>query len=204
MIYFIDIKPENIIVTFEDPVVLNDFMNSQLESPMQYKIDPTGRPVYRCHNGSGPIREPGQYRAPEVILGCGWKTSTDIWNLAHLAETIALLGLPPSELVTRAYSMLDHKLPESLRGEDGKFCESSEQYFEGPFFDRDTIFLHNDLTPNQTLADALPFLEEKERENFLSFIKMMMARIPEERKTARELVEHPFLRLKNVNKSPNS
>ncbi|KAJ6130061.1 kinase domain protein [Penicillium capsulatum] len=128
--------------------------------PMQYKPDAiTGRTVYRCHNDFGPldrkslkhmvpkiadfglatklnnevgihIIQPDHYRAPEVILGCGWDFSADIWNFgvmvwniientelfrqvhddrgrydskAHLAEMIALLGppLPSSCLQSR-------------------------------------------------------------------------------------------------------
>ncbi|KAK9235618.1 kinase-like domain-containing protein [Lipomyces kononenkoae] len=246
-----DLKLENIMVTFEDPAVLGDFMNSQLDQPMQYKVDSTDRSVYRCHNDFGPLRkvknipkivdfglstrldcqddwgiypiQPDHYRAPEVILGCGWKMSADIWNLgillwdiipakelfhqvhdtqgrydakAHLAEIIALLGSPPPGLVARSHSMLGYKWPEPVKKEDGKVCESAEQYFGGPFFDEDGKFLHDDLIPDRKLADTLPSLEEKESENFLSFVKMMLAWQPEERKTARELMEHPFLRLK--------
>lgn len=44
------------MVTFEDPAVLGDFMNAQLEQPMQYKLDSVGRPVYRCQTEFGPLR----------------------------------------------------------------------------------------------------------------------------------------------------
>lgn len=33
--------------------------------------------------GLHPI-QPDQYRAPEVILGCGWSFSADIWNFGVL------------------------------------------------------------------------------------------------------------------------
>ncbi|KAK9367918.1 kinase-like domain-containing protein [Lipomyces kononenkoae] len=246
-----DLKLENIMVTFEDPAVLGDFMNSQLDQPMRYKVDSTGRPVYRCRNDFGPLRnvkvlpkivdfglstrlgchddwgiypiQPDHYRAPEVVLGCGWKMRADIWNLgillwdiiqgeelfhqvrdiqghydakAHLAEIIALLGPPPPGLVARSHSMQGYKWPEPVKNEDGRVCESAEQYFGGPFFDEDGKFLYDDLIPDRKLEVTLPSLEEKERENFLSFVKMMLAWLPEERKTARELMEHPFLRLK--------
>ncbi|RHZ60663.1 hypothetical protein CDV55_105267 [Aspergillus turcosus] len=245
-----DLKLENIMVTFEDTAVLGDFMNSQFDQPMQYKTDSTGRPVYRCHNNFGPLRnlknipkivdfglatrldcddwgiypiQPDHYRAPEVILGCGWRMSADIWNLgvliwdimqgkelfqqvhdkqgrydakAHLAEMIALFGGPPQELISRAQSMLGYKWPEPIRGEDGEVCESAEQYFGGPFFDANGKFMYDDLIPDRKLIDTVPFLEEKEREGFLSFVKMMLAWLPDERKTAGELMEHPFLRLK--------
>ncbi|THC89084.1 hypothetical protein EYZ11_011473 [Aspergillus tanneri] len=188
-----DLKLENIMVTFEDPSVLGDFMNSQFDQPMQYKTDTTGRPVYRCHNDFGPLRnvknipkivdfglatrlgcddwgiypiQPDHYRAPEVILGCGWKTSADIWNLGillwdimqgkelfhqiydkqgcydakmHLAEMIALFGRPPSELIARSQSMLGYNWPEPVKRGDGQVCESAEQYFGGPFFDKHGI-----------------------------------------------------------------
>lgn len=55
-------------------------------------------------------------------------------------------------------------------------------------------FLHKDLIPYRNLADTLPRLDEQERENFLAFAKMMLAWLPEEKKTARELMDHPFLR----------
>ena len=108
----LDLKLDNIMVSFEDPSVLSDFMDSQLNEPMEYKVDHTGRPVYRCHNDFGPLRklrsipkivdfglstkldsengqdfypiQPDHYRAPEVILGCGWDTAADIWNLGAL------------------------------------------------------------------------------------------------------------------------
>ncbi|KAF7118433.1 hypothetical protein CNMCM5793_007950 [Aspergillus hiratsukae] len=245
-----DLKLENIMVTFEDPAVLEDFMNSQFDQPMQYKIDSTGRPVYRCHNDFGPLRnlvnipkivdfglatrldcddwgiypiQPDHYRAPEVILGCGWRMSADIWNLgvllwdimqgkelfqqvydkqgqydakAHLAEILGLFGSPPTELIARAQSMLGYKWPEPIRREDGEVCECAEQYFGGPFFNEHGRFLHDELIPDRNLEDTVPFLKEKDRENFLVILRMMLAWLPEERKTAGELMEHPFLRLR--------
>lgn len=102
------------MVSFEDPGVLGDFMNTQLKTPMQYKTDPTGRPIYLCHNEFGPLKnlkaipqivdfgqtnkldaenkygvypiQTDYYRAPEVILGCGWRMNADIWNLGVLVR----------------------------------------------------------------------------------------------------------------------
>ncbi|KOC09566.1 hypothetical protein AFLA70_762g000320 [Aspergillus flavus AF70] len=246
-----DLKLENIMVSFEDPAVMGDFMNDQFDQPMEYKIDSTGRPVYQRHNDFGPLRQlrniipkivdfghcarldsdddwgiyliqPDHYRAPEVVLGCGWRMNTDLWNLgvilwdliegkelfrqvydeqgryqakAHLAEMIALPGPPPQELITRYRSLLKYQWPQPIATVDDNVYESSNQFFGGPFFDGDE-FLHNDLIPDRNLADTLPSLEEKEKENFLSFVKLMLAWHPEERRTARELAEHPFLRLK--------
>lgn len=58
--------------------------------------------------------------------------------------------------------------------------------------------MHGDLIPVRKLEDTIPSsLEEKEREGFLSFVGQMLTWLPEERKTARELMEHPFLKLGN-------
>lgn len=115
---YLDLKLENIMVSFEDPTVLADFIDSQLETPMAFKIDSTGRPVYQSHNNFGPLKsprsipqlvdfglatrleedddwgvwpiQPDHYRAPEVILGNGWQMSVDIWNLGVLVRPIIL------------------------------------------------------------------------------------------------------------------
>ncbi|KAJ5247877.1 hypothetical protein N7468_002860 [Penicillium chermesinum] len=73
--------------------------------------------------------QPDHYRAPEVILGCGWDCKADIWNFgvllwnflgnqelfqqvlntkgqydakSHLAEMVALLGPPPKALLAKS------------------------------------------------------------------------------------------------------
>lgn len=102
------------MMSFEDPTVLDNFMKSQSESPMQYKIDSTGRTVYRRKNDFGRLKnletmpqivdfgnatkldtedksgiypiQADHYRAPEVILGSGWKMSADIWSLGTLVR----------------------------------------------------------------------------------------------------------------------
>ncbi|KAJ6190531.1 hypothetical protein N7519_000552 [Penicillium mononematosum] len=108
----LDLKLENIMVSFEDPTVLADFMDSQLEKPMAFKLDSAGRPVYQSRSDFGPLKspssipqlvdfglairleedddwgvwpiQPDHYRAPEVILGNGWQMPADIWNLGVL------------------------------------------------------------------------------------------------------------------------
>jgi hypothetical protein len=85
------------MVSFEDPTVLADFMDSQLAKPTAFKIDSAGRPVFQSRNDFGPLKslrsipqlvdsglatrleedddwgvwpiQPDHYRAPEVLLG---------------------------------------------------------------------------------------------------------------------------------------
>lgn len=105
------------MVSFEDPTVLADFLDSQLEKPMAFKIDSMGRPVYQSRNDFGPLKslrsipqlvdfglatrleehddwgvwpiQPDHYRAPEVILGNGWQMPADIWNIGVLVCTVS-------------------------------------------------------------------------------------------------------------------
>ncbi|KAJ6004950.1 hypothetical protein N7540_012749 [Penicillium herquei] len=107
-----DLKLDNMMVSFEDSTVLSDFMDRALETPMPFKIDSTGRPVYQSRRDFGPLKglqsipqlvdfglatrlpenddwgvwpiQPDPYRAPEVILGNGWQMEADIWNLGVL------------------------------------------------------------------------------------------------------------------------
>ncbi|PYH55430.1 uncharacterized protein BO96DRAFT_75652 [Aspergillus niger CBS 101883] len=55
--------------------------------------------------------------------------------------------------------------------------------------------LYDDLIPSRGVEETTPFLEGNDRKTFLSFARQMLAWLPEERKTARELIDHPFLKL---------
>ncbi|KAL4923708.1 putative protein kinase [Aspergillus undulatus] len=243
-----DIHYENIMVSFEDEAVLGDFMNAQFDEPMSYKLDSAGRVVYSRHNEFGSLRrlgsipqfvdlgsaerfetdgeigifpvQPDHARAPEIILGCGYKMSADIWSLgvmlwdlvegrnlfsqfrdehgnysakAHLAEMIALLGPPPAELLERYQHWRGFKFPEKIRARTGPLFESAEEFFQGPFFSEDGQFLYQDLIPGRKLSDTLPSLDETEQAEFLSFVKLMLTWNPVDRKTAGELAKHPYL-----------
>lgn len=57
----------------------------------------------------------------------------------HIAEMIALLGLPPPEVIQRYQYMREYSWPNPVRREDGRVCETAEEYFCGPFFDEKGI-----------------------------------------------------------------
>ena len=105
-----DLKPDNILVGFEDPSVIKDFVKKQAETPVPRKIE-DGRSIFQSCNdfgrlksfrtlpkigdfglaqpgdGSEALRHPIQpplYHAPEVLLGTGWTYKADIWNLGVL------------------------------------------------------------------------------------------------------------------------
>ncbi|GFF73137.1 SRSF protein kinase 3 [Aspergillus lentulus] len=166
--------------------------------------------------------QPDYYRAPEVILGCGWDFKADIWNFgvllwnilgskelfqqvhdtngqydakSHLAEMIALLGPPPGVLLAMSKAMSERNWPQPVTNDAGKLCNNAQEFFDGPFFNAEDKFRHNELIPSRSLEDTIRFLEEKDREAFLSFARQMLTWLPEKRKTARELMDHPFLKL---------
>ncbi|EAW25746.1 putative serine/threonine-protein kinase [Aspergillus fischeri NRRL 181] len=166
--------------------------------------------------------QPDYYRAPEVILGCGWDFKADIWNFglllwnilgsqelfqqvydadgkydakSHLAEMIALLGPPPKALLAKSKTMSEHDWPQPVANDTGKLCNNAQEFFDGPFFDAEDKFRHNGLIPSRSLENTAPFLEQEDREAFLSFVRQMLNWLPEERKTARELMDHQFLKL---------
>ncbi|KAG5289160.1 protein kinase [Histoplasma ohiense] len=105
--------------------------------------------------GTRPI-QPDYYRAPEAVLGCGWSFSADIWNLgvmawniiegtelfsqvqdaegkydanAHLAEMIALLGVPPKKLLVRSDSMSQVEWSPAITDERGGIYKNNRDYF---------------------------------------------------------------------------
>ncbi|KAL4782801.1 kinase-like domain-containing protein [Aspergillus varians] len=257
-----DLKLENILMTFENEIILTNFIKRQQKQLMQCKADSkSGRTIYRCHNDFGALDareiknmfpkiadfglatrldkpsarngmvgqqlgiypiQPDYYRAPEVILGCGWDCKADIWNFgvllwnilgsrelfqqvydtngqydakSHLAEMIALLGPPPKELLAKSKAMSEHNWPQPVTNDTGKLCNNAQEFFNGPFFNAEDEFRHSDLIPSRKLEDTTPFLEEKDQEAFLSFVQQMLIWDPEKRKTAGELMDHPFLRL---------
>ncbi|PWY75338.1 kinase domain-containing protein [Aspergillus sclerotioniger CBS 115572] len=172
--------------------------------------------------------QPDCYRAPEVILGAGYTYSADIWNLgvmiwellenrtlftqardstlknhpdAHLAQMIAFLGPPPQELLVRSREHRHWKWSPAVQSPHGKLVKSVEDWFDGPFFDDDGKFLHENLIPkDQTLEDTITCLEGEEKSKFLVFARKMLKWMPEERGTAKELVDDPWLDIEGEKK----
>ncbi|KAJ5460982.1 uncharacterized protein N7458_002534 [Penicillium daleae] len=193
----LDLKLENIMVSFEDPTVLADFINSQLAKPMAFKIDSLGRPVYQSRNDFGPLKslgsipqlvdfglatrleedddwgvwpiQPDHHRAPEVILGNGWQMPADVWNLGVLLWDM----IEGKELFQHIH---DHEDSRNILGR----------------------FLYEALIPDRKLCVTPSFLGGEEKELFLDLAKEMLVWHPDARKTAGELAGHPFLQPRQI------
>jgi serine/threonine protein kinase len=106
-------------MSFEDPCVIDEDVNTQSDHPMPRKTV-SDRNIYLSHNdfgalksywtlpkiadfglayrgdGGKPFRHPIQpplYHAPEVLLGIPWSYSADIWNLGVFVSILRRTGL---------------------------------------------------------------------------------------------------------------
>ncbi|RMZ75142.1 hypothetical protein DV738_g5643, partial [Chaetothyriales sp. CBS 135597] len=181
-----NIKDDNIMVTIESDSVLTKFVKHQKQNiqPKHIRTE-DGRETYLSQGNFGPLQGtrllpklgdfnlvfPGladgnghlaaiqshRFRAPEVILGCPWSYSVDIWNLGLLMwnflEDVSLFDRPA--------------------GEDDKI-------------------LRTDLVHGRKLADTITALAGDEKDVFLDFAFGMLQWLPDKRKTARELLQHPI------------
>ncbi|KAJ8130917.1 hypothetical protein O1611_g2714 [Lasiodiplodia mahajangana] len=161
-----------------------------------------------------------RYRAPEVLLGLPWSYSADIWNLGlllwnlledlslfgqpagedgeydphvHLAKMISLLGYPPNDLITREKLYRHHKLSTPMINPRGKECTNMNEFWGGPFFDANNQIIRRDLLGEEkVLADTVTQFVGIEKDLFLDLAGSMIQWMPEKRKTAKDLLKHPF------------
>ncbi|KAJ0415775.1 protein kinase [Aspergillus carlsbadensis] len=138
--------------------------------------------------------QPFIYRASEVVLRVPWDHKIDIWNLAvltwdllepghlfyardaykndsdshHLAEIVAILGLPPQEILQSEYAT--------------------------QFFDDQGGWISATEIPNISLESLEANLQGEDQASFLRFIRKMLQWRPEDRASAKELLSDPWLR----------
>ncbi|ATY59635.1 CDK4/6, putative [Cordyceps militaris] len=211
-----DLQARNIHLRIEDESILRHFEAAELSDPSRRKIDgdrviyesrglirpeKPGRPIL-CDFGEARFGkktyiddiQPYVYRAPEIILDIPWTYSVDIWNvgvmtwdvfenkhlfsaqdsdgrrssLQHIAEMVAVLGRPPLDYLQRT--------------------ETSWEYF-----DRSGNWKGAVEIPTISLEDSEEQLGGESKALFLDFLRNMLCWIPEERQTAKQLLNHPWL-----------
>jgi hypothetical protein len=57
----------------------------------------------------------------------------------HLAQMIALLGMPPQELLARELEMRRWNFAPAIENDEGKLCHKVYQFYKGPFFGNEGI-----------------------------------------------------------------
>ncbi|KAF3479599.1 kinase domain-containing [Arthroderma uncinatum] len=214
-----DIKADNILHAIADKGILESFMKDEMKMPSPRKyVDKA--PIYtsrrfglpedfgrivlsdfgevvkgdvkRNHNA-----QPDVYRSPEVMLQAAWSYPIDIWNVgamiwdvfegghlfhgidpekgcyttrAHLAEIIGLLGPPSLDLLQRGVRS------KEFFSEDGQWIADCP------------------IPQGNSLEKTELVLTGRNKEMFLNFVRGMLTWRPEDRKTAKELLEDPWLK----------
>ncbi|KAI0654569.1 kinase-like domain-containing protein [Cubamyces menziesii] len=209
-----DIQEQNILLSMMDFEALRAYEDSERTNPLPQKVvgnrniylsraidcEAYGHPVlsdfgearFGRAKYTGAI-QPIPYRAPEVILGMPWDEKVDIWSLGtmiwdmfqgtrlfetaagpdsrqHIAHMVSLLGLPPADFLRR-----------SETGEPWKYFDTRGHW-------TGTTTLSND-----SLELLEHRLEGEKKAQFLGFVRKMLKWIPEERYTAYELLDDPWL-----------
>ncbi|KNG88037.1 putative protein kinase [Aspergillus nomiae NRRL 13137] len=210
-----DVHPGNMLLGTNNNNLFQKLKQKEFSSPVPRKPVSPSRTIYlsrlilpkegpmllsdfgEARIGSGPHGGdimPLEYRAPETLLYMGWSYPVDIWSVgltawdllepkrlftardedgelydaAHLAQLIAALGPPPPEFLA--------KNPER----------------RADFWDEQGKWLGLASIPKGRTMEALETrLEDKS--GFLRFIRRALTWMPEERPTAKELLEDPWL-----------
>ncbi|KAB8244454.1 kinase-like protein [Aspergillus flavus] len=139
--------------------------------------------------------QPYIYRAPEVLLRMPWNEKVDIWNVGvltwdlfqqghlfyardsdkkssdahHLAEMIAIMGPPPKEVIQNSV-------------------------YATEFFDGEGNWKGPIEIPSISLEKLEGNLEGESQRLFLQFLRKMLRWNSDERESARELLDDPWLR----------
>ncbi|EFR01118.1 CMGC/DYRK protein kinase [Nannizzia gypsea CBS 118893] len=217
---YLHTEADNVLHAIIDDGIFESFVKEEMETPSPRKyVD--GAPVYMSirfglPNDWGVIvlsdfgevvdgdvkrnhyAQPSMYRSPEVILQVAWSYPADIWNVgamiwdvfegghlfhgidpspekgyyatrAHLAEIIALLGAPPLDLLQKGIRS------KEFFSEDGKWIADCP------------------IPEGKSLEKAEVVLSGRNKEMFLDFVRGMLTWRPEDRKTAKEFLGHPWL-----------
>ncbi|KAJ5561485.1 hypothetical protein N7461_000246 [Penicillium sp. DV-2018c] len=221
-VIYTDLKPDNIMIKVEDPSILEKSARDEYEHPLPQKSCSDGRTIYLSRNdfgiyekntgiiqiidfdlsvrGDKPNRGRIQaeiYRTPEVILDAGYSYSADIWSLGvmlwdvlegkklfrevdtlqvqeydefnHLGHISALLGPPPKELLDK-----------------GRRTDL--------FYKSDGQFKSTPIAPsNFNFENSIHNIHNEDKRMFIEFVQRMLKWHPEERSTAKELLQDPWL-----------
>ncbi|CAG9986759.1 unnamed protein product, partial [Clonostachys byssicola] len=218
IIYTMNIKADDILHRIADKSILDTFVQEELTAPSARKTV-KGVTLYKSrqfhlpkHLGivvmsdlgaavRGDLKrnhdaQPDVYRSPEVILEVPWSYPIDIWNVgvmirdifegellfhgvdstdsaystrAHLAEVIGMLGMPPLDLIKRG------SRSDEFSTDDGQWKADVP------------------IPAHSSLGESEENLEGDEKQDFLRFMGGMLQWRPEDRKTAKELLQDPWL-----------
>ncbi|GLA01218.1 hypothetical protein AnigIFM60653_011079 [Aspergillus niger] len=187
-----DIHPENLLLGAYDNQSLSALKHRELVSPVPRKsVSPT-RTIYlsrlmrpqvgpmllsdfgETRIGPGPHGGdimPLEYRAPEILLHIGWSYPVDIWSAWDLLEPRKLFTV---YLPSPPFSKKEPGKGKRFGGSDGKWLGLAP------------------IPHDRTMERLDSRLSDKF--GFLRFMRKTLTWLPEERATAKELLQDPWLR----------
>lgn len=121
------------------------------------------------------------------------RTCSGHWKpYAHVAQIVGLIGAPPFQFIQK--SKTSHECFDA----NGEHPSSDTTFWRGSFHGSANMlpgtWIHdNPRIPFTTLEDLEMRLDGSEQKKFLRFIRSMLTWLPNERKTAKELLEDPWL-----------
>eukprot|EP01114_Cavostelium_apophysatum_P014224 TRINITY_DN3637_c0_g1_i1.p1 TRINITY_DN3637_c0_g1~~TRINITY_DN3637_c0_g1_i1.p1 ORF type:complete len:849 (+),score=219.09 TRINITY_DN3637_c0_g1_i1:168-2549(+) len=174
-----DLKPENILI--------------KSYSRTEVKIIDFGSSCFTKDHLSSYVQS-RSYRAPEVILGFPYNSKIDLWSLGCIiAELwtgkVLFHNESISTLLARVVSILGPFDGEMLKGSryaHKYFTKTCSLYETKPGQSGFTF-----LKPKRTTLKARL---KTENEEFLDFVSKLLAKNPNDRLSAKEALEHPFLK----------
>ncbi|KAG4439992.1 hypothetical protein IFR05_004506 [Cadophora sp. M221] len=217
----LDIKPDNILSQIADTSILDAFVAAEMKHPSArksvkgvtvYATRQLGIPRHFGHSVlgdfgfavRGDVKRnhnacPEFYRPPEVMVKAAWSYPVDMWTIgttiwdlfegrhlfhgqdpdgkgystrAHLAEVIGLIGSPPLDLIQKGARSLE-------------------------FFDSEGKWIAEIPTAEPTSLEIFETrLEGENKEMFLQMMRGMLIWRPEDRKTAKQMLDEPWMKIK--------
>ncbi|KAJ6109130.1 kinase domain protein [Penicillium sp. IBT 16267x] len=215
-----NIKASNIMLSINDPSMLEDFEAAELQEPSPRKSISSGRIIYKsrkfrlprdnlwgqpvlCDLGQAKIGsvqrgliQPNIYKAPEVLFDMEWSYSVDIWNIGAMIWDIFEGRHLFNALDEDGQYSASHHVAEMVAYMGLPSVEFLKRSPETQnVFDKSGRRLDASgvAIPNITFDAAEKLLRGKSQALFLNFIRSMLQWEPEYRKPARALLEDPWL-----------
>ncbi|KOC17147.1 hypothetical protein AFLA70_209g002181 [Aspergillus flavus AF70] len=171
------------MVKVEDPSILEESAKDEYKDPLPQKIGPDGRTIYLSRNNYGPtLKTTGIITITDFDLSLwdlleGKKLFKDVDPLRdqeynepnHLAYITSLLGPPPEDILARGRRA-------------------------GLFYTADgTLRIEARVPATFKFENLIRNIHGDDKRMFIEFVSKMIKWRPEERSTAKELLEDPWL-----------
>ena len=169
-----------------------------IDETIKVKICDLGNACWYRHHFSSEIQT-RQYRSPEVILGINYNHTADLWSFACMIFELVTGDFLFEPVIGASFSKNDDHLAQiiELVGKmPKKFALSglnSKKYFskEGKL-----LRIHNlDYWPLKSVLMNKYKIKEKEARELSNFLLPMLEYYPEKRATAKQMLEHPWLKM---------